>query len=865
MRSKFLLVIVSFFLIGFVSASYLIGNQSSYISNESIPGGSLSGWINISFNEHPSQSLFTDNKNNSITLEKLLSNQINSNYIYTCDLTNCEKKLSPSNSSSKKQFFLNSGESKLVGIKFEGMIESVTSFELLFSSNASSSCVNQFNLNFFNDGLLNIGNSKMSLNSCGNTNYGCYNTSSASQEASIDSTPYCQEFNVTSSPGFEIGAWIKEFPPGNANITMGLYNLYGELLSSCQINKTYITSSGSEISCPINYFMDNPTKVYVCISTNSPSTGTYKIKGYSPSGEKCGFKSFPPGTTKTSAYHIFVKERMFDSVGALIINDSSTQNSETLSSKIYSYLQDGYSLNCENGCIIPLNITSYVPQTITLENLNIIYDKTGFSGTIEDKLWDLHTTYPKISSNFQKLHLNEAEFKLPETIGNFSYILSFGGDKILEKNLKIINLSISLTPNLIPVAFPTTFNLEINTNISQIYWNFGDGKNGSSLGKSITHTFVNEGDYNLRVEISLPDGQIFQKNFPIKVIDSKELIQSRISDLEEKVVDLESKMSSFDSFTILMIKNYLNFDEKKAKINNLKSNFSVINSSGGDYKVLIPSILNLSLPKSIQNVSIAPLTYFPLESSINLNPLKEIFNSSGYSGEGYISGIQYWHSENLETKIGINKILFLGDQGENLGELRVFKFNLFKKNTISEDFYLIIGNLEGLTLNPSSGVMNSSGFKFIKANNLQNIEIFTTEKIEFLDLPIFLSPDPEKVKIEEDTIISEEPGSLKILIIILLILVLFSVGLYFFLKRWYKLKYEKYLFPNRNDLYNIVTYISNLKLNNKTNEEIKVGLKKAGWSSEQITYVMKKYEGKNTGMPGTKQKINKENNLNKKN
>jgi hypothetical protein len=57
---------------------------------------------------------------------------------------------------------------------------------------------------------------------------------------------------------------------------------------------------------------------------------------------------------------------------------------------------------------------------------------------------------------------------------------------------------------------------------------------------------------------------------------------------------------------------------------------------------------------------------------------------------------------------------------------------------------------------------------------------------------------------------------------------------------WYKHRYENFLFKNRNDLYNIVNFVKNAKNSGLSNSEIKEKLKKAGWTGEQIVYVLKK-------------------------
>jgi phage anti-repressor protein len=80
------------------------------------------------------------------------------------------------------------------------------------------------------------------------------------------------------------------------------------------------------------------------------------------------------------------------------------------------------------------------------------------------------------------------------------------------------------------------------------------------------------------------------------------------------------------------------------------------------------------------------------------------------------------------------------------------------------------------------------------------------------------------------------------------LLILF-IGVYLVLRAWYNKRYENYLFKNKNDLYNIATYITTAKRRGIPDKEIIENLKKSGWNSEQIRYAMRKYAGKKTGMP----------------
>jgi len=71
---------------------------------------------------------------------------------------------------------------------------------------------------------------------------------------------------------------------------------------------------------------------------------------------------------------------------------------------------------------------------------------------------------------------------------------------------------------------------------------------------------------------------------------------------------------------------------------------------------------------------------------------------------------------------------------------------------------------------------------------------------------------------------------------------------YISLQEWYKKYYEKSLFDNKNDLYNIITFVYNSRRSGLTNSDIKIKLESVGWSAEKIIYIMRKIDGKRTGM-----------------
>ena len=72
--------------------------------------------------------------------------------------------------------------------------------------------------------------------------------------------------------------------------------------------------------------------------------------------------------------------------------------------------------------------------------------------------------------------------------------------------------------------------------------------------------------------------------------------------------------------------------------------------------------------------------------------------------------------------------------------------------------------------------------------------------------------------------------------------------IYIILQTWYKKNYEKHLFKNPNDLYNLINFIYNSRKAGLDEKEGRKKLLEKKWSKEQIVYAAKKLDGKRTGM-----------------
>lgn len=847
---KFLAIFSLLLLIGFVSASYSIGEPEYSFSNTYGPNSTFSAWFNMSFYEEPLDSIFLDSMGNTITLKDLLETGMNSNYDYSCDKEGCESVYISENPSTEKSFSINLGEEKLLGFKFTGIIEGFNSAEFQITSNAGPSCDNQLKIDLFNDDVFDTGNTKKSTQTCENKDYGCFSQSEPSDEVVLGSTPFCQRFTLNEAPGFNLGAWIKETTAGTKKVLMRLYSDKGILLDNCEISGVDISSQGGEASCEVDYLIKESDEYYVCILSGDGS-GEYKIRGYSPIENSCGFLGVPI-KTELNAYHIFVEKLKFDSIGTLTVQDDFG-GGISFAQKLEEYILNEYGdLDCSQSCLVPMSLVANTTQNVVVKNLKINYDKVGLPGAEEKNFYDFNLDASKINSSFQKLYLDPAEFTLPESFGDYDYKISYKGEEIFNEEISIENISIDISPKVLPIIFETeiTANVEAPYEILEYLWNFGDGVEEITTTNTVSHAYTLEGEYTLTLQLTDENDNVFSKSFYVLANSSEEIIEGRIEELRERISSLELELLGMDSFTRDRIKEYLEIDSIKSILNSIESNLTVSGTTQ-DYVQYIQPLLEINLPTDILTVPTSRISYYPSESLIDLDVLEKIQGEIYSKGdeESYRRGILAWYQNNIESKITLTDISFVMDSGVVPG-FKIFNLEISQLNPVA-DSDLVIGDLMGLKFSQNHSEELIDGYKTFKLGNTNNLKFSTTEEIAFQNLPLFISPKLSSVfTTETPTFEPERDWKPVILIAFFILLVALAIFAYFSIHKWYKKRYESHLFPRKNNLYNMVNYVNNSKDKGLNNSEIRKNLKKVGWTGEQINYVMKKYAGEDVGMPG---------------
>ena len=833
---------------GLASASSSIGNPKQSLETVYGPSDNITGWVNISFSSEPVNSVLSDSRGNSANLSSVLKKNVA--YPYSCNPIDCNDDYMASSGSETKTITLDYGNSKIYGVKLTGNIFSIDSFKFALDSTAGAYCTNQIEIDFLDNSVLDARNKNSSdSESCSNPkNYGCFDSERTLEEFAIGTTPYCEKVFFTDSPGFFIGGWIKKIS-GSKTIKASVYEtLGGGEIVNCILPDS--STTGQEVSCNVSYSITEPKEHYVCISSVNGS-GEYRTRGYSISNG-CGFYGTPVPSATPAAYQIFSQGKQFGPVGTFEIN-KSIGDGRSLAELAGEYITKKYGAqNCSSGCIIPIKIKSNLNQDITLKNLQVNYQKDIGIAT-ESNFYEVSKTPAKVSSGFNKLYLDGLGFSVPSNLGNYTFSLRLNNQSMISEKIEVKDIPIikSVNPAKTASAYPTEFSVSVTSkyNLTRFAWDFGDGSPEiTTTGNKASHAYSSTGVYNLKVRVTDQRQLSASKAFVMNVSSPRELINSSLYDAERGISNLEKEISAFTGFYQDVLNLSLNLDDTRQKVTSLRKSYQNATSEE-QYNAIVTEIVELNIPEGIsKSKSAEGLTLFSGPDYVNLPVLKEIGGGTYDANreDDYVNAVLLWKQENLDVDLGFSEL-----SGRYPGYIeplaRIFEIDVSEKRDIPYDYYLIIPELEGFKTDAESSVEALEGYVYINLKGEKSVSFSTTEDIDFTNLPVFISPAISRLTVIEEAPPEEKPRwNVFILIVFSLLVIGFVV--YIIMQEWYRRRYENYLFKNKNDLYNMVNYVNNARKKGIDNRKIEENLKKAGWSSERIKYVMRKYSGRRTGM-----------------
>jgi hypothetical protein len=859
-----MILIFGIFILSFVSADFEKGNSSHLIITQYSPSERISGWINISLDKESADSLFIDSNDNQIKLLDIIKKNINFNY--SCSSKNCTSEYTSQDSPEySMNFTLSPGEEKLIGIKIGGNVTSIDSLKLIVNSNANASCYSQIGIDILNDGSIEYINQEKSLasTSCDVLlSKGCFEEGSSSEhQYSIAKSPkrHCQNITFYPSPAFKIGAWVNNPEEVYEKITVSVHLLNMTKISGAECDLPPINGYGT-YSCDINYPITEKTQYFVCISSNTTESDMF-LKGYGDEDSGCGFYYTGSGgapSESVMAFYIFSQGLGFDPVEEINISAS-----ETVKNKIKKYIPNSYgSYNCGNeNCIIPIAIKSQANQDIELKNLELKYTSSTFGTEIIKQMYSIQETPTKISAGFQKMSIDYGNFTAPEEIGKGLFELSLNGEEIFSEEVNVRDFPVinSLNPLTFPSIIPLYFTVSVTSskNIVEYSWDFNDSTPIKKTTSNRTeHAFSKSKNYYITVKAEDSDGLVGLKTFSVLATIPKEEIGNELEKKRVLLNKTKKEISAFDLFPRTELTSILEIAVLEDKIKALQKEYSLSsNNENYDYTSLAANISMIKIPELIEITN--RYLSLPLYSNLNqidLEILKSVGGDIGYDEENkdeYIKAIPQWQVENIITTIDMEGYSGL-IEGIEEHILSIFKINI-ENNYQEGPVYLFIKKMENLKFNgEEDNTKETSGdyYHWELNKGVNEIEFSTSERFTYETIPLFVSPELSVLAPSGPP----EPTQNKILrrigLILLALFILFLVALiiYTILSVWYKRKYENYLFKNRNDLYNLISYVHISNKSGEDEETARSNLKKYGWTGEQITYVIKKYSGKRTGM-----------------
>ncbi|MBI2043199.1 PKD domain-containing protein [Candidatus Pacearchaeota archaeon] len=860
MKKAVIFLLLVILVSNFISADFTNGNLSRSIEKKYPLGSSLRGWINISLNEESVNSLFETGFGDGISLVDLMDlNKFEAGVNYTCSPLDCASDYSSVDESGEsiKEITLGSRESKVFGLRFLGeTIDEINGFSMNIQSNAPESTFKQLFIDVLADGENDWESSDASGNFY-NEDFGCFDPLTQTLgETLIITNSFCEKINIPIAPEVEIGAYITDPTNPSASFRFTIDNENGNS-ASCDVS----VLRGGRIGCvPEDFKIDKQEDYYVCIKNNEddPANYNYKIK-FEQAGEICGYatsKQFPKD------FQIFAKPGKFAALGTIALNE--------LDGEIGGYILDKYNGKCANECIVPIRITSgkNQQQAVTISDVHINYEVDGTFrcyneeiGICEGGNFPIHNiseTPAKITSGFLKILLDYANFSVPGNFGRHNLSLSLNDEPIFSETIEIEKVPqiVSLSPMIAIAALPTEFKVRVNTfnssaRIINYEWDFGDDSPSQKTTENkTTYTYTEIGEYVVTIMVTDSNRKSSSKSFNIEIATPRNAVNKLLKRNLDNLNNIKAQIENLSLFEQNSLDAILNLDDVESILSDIQQRNATAGSDDNDYISIMADLVTLSIPSSIDiTKNVESIPFFPSEESVNLQILKKIGGGNyGNDSEKYTQAVLAWNAANSQTKISSKE--FTANFEDNPVEiLNVFKLQI-SSNPEIDGAYLIMPEFENLTFDGDYSEQKEEGYVSIRLEGGETIGFSTIEDIEFSELPAFISPKLSEISIQKEFKIlnTEKISDLTLIILVVLLVSLLGFISYITMQQWYKRKYESHLFKNRNDLFNIVSYVHNMKKQGVEDRKVSLGLKKAGWNSEQVAYIMKKYYGKRTGM-----------------
>ena len=849
---KRLVLLVLLVILPFVSATVSYHNHSIVKNYES--GEKIRGVVNMSFTNELLDGMFTTNNEGTITARLWFERQgFKNGTQYTCSPADCTKRYGVGTAVSSVA--LSEGESKEVGIVITSTsLKDVLSVITGVGGSSGSSCFNQLSVSVLGTTLIN---SKHTTVPCFDKNYGCFNTSSSTQLAPFGAgTEFCEKIVLPSGPAYMLGSKIAVSQAGTKELTMNLRSVIpsGAPLQNCTI-AALGTVGTTDISCVVEY-PSTQGEYLVCIQSEDTS---YSV-AYETTPGVCG--SADKGAHFERDFEIYAQPMRY-APPTFELNYTSIAE---LNKSVQTYLKNIHGTSCGTGCIIPITITSHAPaQTIQFSSVEVNYTAQDDFRSKSTALHELSSLPATFSSGQLVLNFSHANFYASS--GAASFKLFFDQREVFETPISVTGGSIpassgafSITPRLSLIGVTTLFSIVSNLSINKSTWDFDDDVIETVSGKNITHRYADEGSYSVLVSILLANGTNQNRTFVVLVGDPQRSAEQLLAQYKKRVINVTSQIRTFPSWVQQSLESSLDLARLSTGLATIERQ---LNASTTDehYTAVIESLMELDVPISVSTTKTGRLPISVGFSGVDITLAEELSDSPiGERDEDEVkAGVARWMDEYYKVDLILEEVSQYGDEGfEPI--LTKYKVQITSKKEFSESHYLFLSypfaDISFVKPYSEREVGDGEGAAIPLNGGVPDIEFIVLDSVSLSELGAFISPSFDKLVVVSGDERPITPGKTKEKFIFnwgkfmlwfgISVVVLFVI--YIALQEWYKRYYEKYLFKNPDDLFNILTFIYNARMGGLKDDEIRRKLSASGWKGEQLSFAFNKISGRRTGM-----------------